>query len=421
MPVSGGTRRALCLVLAIAVGCSVSAAGTASPARRGSAARSRVRVLRLAVLTPHPQHGAASGNASAAIAGNTIVIARPHALYVFVRPSSGWAHAVQIARLTQSAVSRGSKHDPSFTDVGISADGKTIVAGWSPASGGGGGILVFVKPASGWRSTSETADLTEPGGGALGGSVAISGNGRTVVGGDGVAAVVFTRPRGGWNHDAAGVKLISGPGGPPLGGPVAISRDGTVITGSGEFAPPVSIDVFVRPPSGWRDATQTARLTLRQDQAIETVEGIAASASGSTIAASVVGNQQTKDTPDMPGAVYVFERPATGWKDEVETARLTAKRRPYSFDELGRSMALSDSGRFIVTTSERAPWDEGAVAYVFVRHGSRWQDGIEARSFAVAGDVEFDEVAISAAAPTLVVTAENIAGPERADVYHLIF
>jgi len=97
------------------------------------------------------------------ISGNTIVAgaynatvhshASQGAAYVFVKPAGGWANATQTAKLTAA----DGKANDSFSS-GISINANTIFLG-SPAAKIGsnsqqGAVYQFVKPASGWKTTS---------------------------------------------------------------------------------------------------------------------------------------------------------------------------------------------------------------------------------------------------------------------------
>jgi hypothetical protein len=119
-----------------------------------------------------------AGAFGAAIAGNRF----QGAAYVFVKPGTGWATTTETAKLTASD---GAASDSLGSSVAISGDGSTVVAGANGTSGQGA-VYVFVKPSTGWGSTTETAKLTASDGAAangLGWSAAISSNGRTVVAG----------------------------------------------------------------------------------------------------------------------------------------------------------------------------------------------------------------------------------------------
>jgi hypothetical protein len=84
----------------------------------------------------------------------------------------------------------------------IAMSGDTIVVG-APYAHDTGAVYVFVKPAGGWASMTETAELTASDGYPnvdFGLSVGISGN--TIVAGSYShnAAYVFTRPQSGWQN-----------------------------------------------------------------------------------------------------------------------------------------------------------------------------------------------------------------------------
>lgn len=106
---------------------------------------------------------------SVAISGDTIVAGAQNATvgsnagqgaaYIFVKPSSGWTDMTETAKLTASD---GKAGDGFGGSVGISSN--TIVVGACPQSGmcnGHGKVYVFLKPKSGWKTTSKfKAELT---------------------------------------------------------------------------------------------------------------------------------------------------------------------------------------------------------------------------------------------------------------------
>jgi hypothetical protein len=112
--------------------------------------------------------------------GNTIVVGSPQfysygvgAAYVYVEPAAGWTSMTQTAELY-----------PWFTLDGnfgssLAISGNLVVIGApnTEESGGRGVAYGFVKPQSGWTSTSNyTFELTmPPGSGDFGQSVSVSG------------------------------------------------------------------------------------------------------------------------------------------------------------------------------------------------------------------------------------------------------
>ena len=264
---------------------------------------------------------------SVAVSGNTVVAGAPNtavgantgqgAAYVFVKPTSGWANATPTAKLTAAD---GVADDHLGHSVAISGD--TVVAGAPsdpPTDQGQGAAYVFVKPTTGWTNATETAKLTASDGAAgdfFGGSVGVDGD--TVVAGAGNATVganskqgavyVFVKPTTGWTNATETAKLTVSGGAAHdlLGDSVAISGD-TVVAGA-IFAKIGTVDqgaayVFVKPTTGWTNATQTDKLTA-SDGAANDQFGFSVAVSGSTV---VVGSPAAKIGANAgQGAAYVF-------------------------------------------------------------------------------------------------------------------
>ena len=114
----------------------------------------------------------------------------PSAAYVFVKPATGWVNTTETAKLTASDVQQGCPFGGSVS----------LSAGTAVAGAGDGTAYVFVEPNGGWVSMTETAQLT----GAGADAVAISGNVILVSKGQGLGgstvghAFVFLKPPDGW-------------------------------------------------------------------------------------------------------------------------------------------------------------------------------------------------------------------------------
>ncbi|MGO9976194.1 MAG: hypothetical protein ACLP01_26005 [Solirubrobacteraceae bacterium] len=359
---------------------------------------------------------------SVAVSGDTIVAGAPYAtvngnaqegaVYVFVKHLGSWATAAQAATLTIADGAAGDNLGASggLGNNGVGISGDTIVAGAAAFSATlsdspqPGAVYVFVKPSGGWRSETQTAKLTPSDtapGDNFGWAVAISGPTivagspfATVNGNDGQgAAYVFVEPRGGWRNQPQTAKLTASDGaaGDNLGSSVAISAD-KVVTGSpiatvnGNFAQGAAY-VFVEPRGGWRNQPQTAKLTAL-DGAEGATLGIDVAISGNTVIAGAPDEQQA--TPG-PGAVYVFHQPQQGWQNATQTAELTSSDGA-SGDTLGASVAI-DGGTVVsgapFATVNGNPF-QGA-AYVFVEPRQGWANETETAkltaSDGAAGDV----------------------------------
>ena len=150
------------------------------------------------------------GNYIATSVGTVVVAANSKpagnyygAAYVFVRPTSGWVTATQNAELTASTQLTNAQLGTS-----LSVHGSTIVAGAPGPATLPGSVYVYVEPSGGWANATETARVSAgnryPDG--FGASEVVTGNslivgaslatvGATI--GQG-AAYLFVKPASGW-------------------------------------------------------------------------------------------------------------------------------------------------------------------------------------------------------------------------------
>ncbi len=236
--------------------------------------------------------------ASVAIAGDTIVAGATGdddyrgAAYVFTQPEGGWRDITATAKLT---IANGTADDGLGASVAIAGD--TIVAGAKGNAGYRGAAYVFSQPPGGWRDITATAKLTANDGAAydyLGQSVAIDGD-----------------------------TIVAGAYGDDIGGN---DNQGAAY-------------VFVKPEEGWRDITHTAKLTA-SDGAPWDKLGWAVAIAGNNIVAGAEGVDIGGGSDK--GAIYRFGKPAEGWRDITDTVKLTASDGA-QWDELGRAIAIDGS------------------------------------------------------------------------------
>jgi trimeric autotransporter adhesin len=300
-----------------------------------------------------------------ATSGSTIVAGAPleevggaknaGAAYVFTEPAGGWKSGQEQAKLTATTPLEPASVGSS---VAVSADGHTIVAGAPYQQVGttkfAGADFVFSEPAGGWSGNlheqAELAAATSLPASFFGGSVAISG--QTIVTGayaatigsslEEGAAYVFTEPPGGWSGTRTEqAKLVPSDGAEEseFGWSVATSGQ-TIAVGSiqaGTFTEkPGAVYVFEQPAGGWSgELTQQAKLTSAHGSADEEL-GYSLAISGNLI---VAGADRANGISEGQGALYVFTRPAGGWVNGHETARLTASDGAKE-NQLGQSVGI---------------------------------------------------------------------------------
>ena len=169
-------------------------------------------------------------------------------------------------------------------------------------------------------------------------------------------AYVFVKPPSGWQDMVQTAKLTGSDFG-PCGGSgfdhVAIDGD-TILAGPGPSG--ATTYVFAKPEEGWNDATETAQLT-----AAPSLHGMASLAiSGDDV---VVGYPLAGS-----GIAAVFVKPPSGWQNTTQPALLSASDGGGS---LGWSVAID--GKEIIAGAPAADAAAGAV-YVFDQPPTGWTD-----------------------------------------------
>ena len=239
--------------------------------------------------------------------------------------TNAWA---QLAELTPTT-----RVNQDWFGVSSAISGNTVVVGAFDANiEKTGAAYVYVKPSSGWGNMTQTAALTPSDGGeGFGTSVAISGN--TIIVGAANASNLNHRNRDRQNQ----APQTQGPG---------------------------AAYVFVKPASGWKDMTETAKLTA-SDGADGDAFGYNVSISGNTAAVGALFAHSGA------GAAYVFVKPASGWSKMTQSGELTASDSS-TFDNMG-SVAISGS---TVVTGAYGHNNFMGAAYVFAEavHGMEKHD-----------------------------------------------
>jgi len=329
---------------------------------------------------------------SIAISGNVIVVGAPYAsihgresqgaAYVFVKDGEA-GHFKQVAKLTASD---GAINYTLGSAVAIS-DG-TIVVGADSTNLGrkqyAGAAYVYCKPKAGWSDMTEAAKLTAGDAASqayFGSSIAISGD-TVVVGADGAdiganrfqgAAYVFVKPSSGWKSMTQTAKLTAsdGAGKDQLGYSAAMSGD-TIVVGAraaavSGHARQGAVYVFQKPGSGWKDGSQTAKLTVPNESAASLL-GSSVSVDADAVLAGAPGS----------GNAYMFAKSSDSWVNmNAPTAKLTAADRPAG-DQFGYSVSIH--GEIAAVGAKFSEIDghsqQGAV-YVFSKGTNGWDSATQ--------------------------------------------
>jgi uncharacterized protein (DUF2345 family) len=311
-----------------------------------------------------------------AIDGDTIIVgAHKDTAYVFVKPSNGWSGLLtEAAKLVPSQVITPDRNY-GFS-VAVSDD--TVVIG-APNENNRGSAYIFVKPAGGWSGTlTERAKLTAADGtdfSYFGYSVAIY-NDTMVVGSPGDnsgrgAAYIFVKPAGGWattSTFSAKLTTSDGASGDGFGDKVALTGSTIAATAVGDDSRTGSIYVFNKPALGWVTTSTFAAKLTASDGAVNDGLGYSLGLSQDTIVAGAVGDD------GFTGSAYVFARPAGGWvTTSTFSAKLTALDRATD-DKFGISAGIANDLVIVGTSGDDiGPNTDQGSTYVFVKPVGGWR------------------------------------------------
>jgi len=270
--------------------------------------------------------------------------------------------------------------------VGISGD-NIVVGAYSDDDNGSnsGSAYVFTRPVSGWTDMSQTAKLTPSDGTTddqFGFSVSISGD-NIVVGSNGDddnginsgSAYIFTKPPGGWIDTLQNAKLkpSDGNASDKFGSSVGISGDYVVIGSPNDSAIyhyTGSAFVFKKPVNGWVDMTETAKLYASDGQVSDKF-GSSVCISGNYI---VVGAIKALLHYNNIGAAYIFTKPTNGWVNASQNAKITPSD-SLTYCEFGCSVAISGDNIIVGASSGYiSSYSRKGSAYVYVKPLSGWID-----------------------------------------------
>jgi FG-GAP repeat len=247
---------------------------------------------------------------------------------------------------------------------------------------------------------SHTSTLTPPAGvdnSEFGDAVAVSGNTVAVAAPDELingteqgAVFVYTRPTAGWKSLSAAAELRF-PASPDNElNSVAISGNtiaiGDVGTPSGEQSGQGAVYVYVKPAHGWKSTSHPTAVLTASDGATDDGLGATVAISGDTIVSGAAGHATDSDADR--GAAYVFAKPTSGWTTATQTAELTGTTGATD-DLFGASVAVSGD-----TIAIGAPGHEDGTAqaaglgYVFLKPtNGPWVDATQNRKLEASDPV----------------------------------
>jgi len=266
-------------------------------------------------------------------------------------------------------------------------------------------ILLVVQPQVFAITESQKLTASDAAAGDLfGSSVSVSGDTAIVGAEANEAAYIFERNpvTGVWSQTAK-LTASDAAAGDLFGSSVSVSGDTAIVGAPREFGQG-SAYVFVKPGTGWADATEDAKLTSSDVATTDPAQfGDSVSISGDTALVGATGAFSTGSR--LSGAAYIFVKPGTGWADATEDAKLTASDAALA-DAFGHSVSISGDfaivgARFDDDPLQTPPFgSETGSAYIFEKPGAGWSDNTEDQKLIASdplpgGDIFGNSVSIS--------------------------
>jgi hypothetical protein len=192
-----------------------------------------------------------------------------------------------------------------------------------------------------------------------------------------------------------------GTAGSELGYSVAVSSDGnTLVVGAYGVNPNTVKDaayVFVKPASGWANATETAALTPSDDEPGNPF-GISVAISGNTIFVGSRIATLVTNSKYTYGAIYVYTEPSGGWASGTETVKLTAG--------TGCSCAIGSNiaagGNSVVSAETGLSTGQPVGLLVWNKPQTGWaKEAVSASLITSDGNTGWDSVAMSTTGNTI--------------------
>ncbi len=255
------------------------------------------------------------------------------AVYLFARTGNTW---------TQQAYLKGSNTEAADLfgyDVSLSHDGNTLAAAGYDEDGpgrgvnvdqgngrnGSGAIYVFSRTGTNWRQDAYLKGSRSEGNDALGFSVAISGDGNTIVAGAGDESCLV----GGINPSGCDTDKPADASGGSAGAAYVWARSGNMWAEQAfiKASNPDLQDLF-----GANVAVSGDGNTVLVGAAMEDSR------------ARGVNGEQQDDSATESGAAYLFTRSGTTWSQRAYIKAENAE----EFDEFGTSVAVSRDGRRLI-------------------------------------------------------------------------
>ncbi len=337
--------------------------------------------------------------------------------YIYEKPEGGWINMTQSAKLTASD---GVLEDQFGYSVSISGDNVLVGAYGDDDNGSDmGATYTYKMPQEGWINANETQKIisiitANNMGNYYGSSVAVDGN-YAVVGSYGFnneqgCAYILYFDDNQW-FVVANLTASDGVSGDQFGYSVSISGDNVLIGAYGVDECRGSAYLYKKPLEGWCDMTQTAKL-IASDGTEYDYFGWSVCISGDNVLIGAEGGN------NYYGSAYIYEKPQEGWRDMIQTAKLTALDGS-EFDNFGCSVSISGDNVLIGAIGNDDNGSYSGSAYLFEKPDGGWMDMTQTAKLLASdgGEYDFFGQSVSISGESILIGAPNNDGRGSGYIY----
>ena len=298
------------------------------------------------------------------------------AVYSFEKPSAGWSDITEVQKISPSTPYYNSYYQK--YGASVSVDGNYAVIGATQFENKGCAYVLEYDEVS-WKVLARLTSSDGIQGQSFGCSVSISGD--LIVVGDYLdnekgnasgAVYVFEKPVNGWRDMTETIKITPSDAEPydRFGHAVDVADDMIVVGADGDDDKGESsgaLHIFIKPVTGWHDLTGHYKLTASDGQENDNL-GISVSIASDVI---VAGAYHDGDNGSNSGSAYVFVKPAGGWENLTHTAKLLSSDGSAG-DNFGCSVSISNDVVVIGANLDDDDGENSGSAYIFKKPEGGW-------------------------------------------------
>jgi hypothetical protein len=190
-----------------------------------------------------------------------------------------------------------------------------------------------------------------------------------------------------------------------FGSALAVSPDGQEVFVAADDSSPQEVFAFAMPAAGWAGTLTPGATLVAPSAGADSQLGFSLALDGATVVAGAPG----------ASAAYVFQRPSGGWVGTISDAARLTSTDPTSIDgfatAFGWGVQVSGDTVLVGDSAGISPGGQPGVAYVFQRPAAGWQDMTESARLVAAGATLIDAPFASGHSSSLALAGDTVAIP----------